>query len=442
MIQVIEQFFKQYQIDIDAKFVIGVSTGVDSMVLLHLLMRLIPHDRLIVAHINHTRRSQSEQEEAYIKDFCEKSGMICHVMRLVDDDFQDGNFQDQARQYRYQFFKQVIQKEKASYLVLAHHLNDDIETIIMRMMRGSSLKALAGMDEYVLERDYILIRPLLRTLKQALQYEAHTHSIFYFEDESNAKDIYTRNHIRHNIIEPLFKQNPNAHLFFLALKDNLTHVSLELNALRDQYIAHIITSEDHGVQFSKQAFLALESFMQNEVLFEVLRPFHFSKVNIEEIKKWIASSQANLKLVYKQITFIKAYDTIRFVYHPVYTNRVSFTVSSEGVYLIDENRLIRVTKKSDKSMANPDKIWYNMSMLPVVIRNVQEGDTIAMEYGTKKVARLLIDAKVDRLDREKVLVLEKEGLILAVFGYAKSIELRSIEHCDLEMELFKENEEC
>ena len=127
------------------KALVACSTGVDSMVLLHLAIKALPITQIVVAHVNHQKRLQSEIEEAYIKKFCDERGIKCYVMRL--DHIDDGNFQSIARNKRYKFFEDIAKKENIKYILLAHHANDNLETIIMRLLKSSSLKGYGGIEK-------------------------------------------------------------------------------------------------------------------------------------------------------------------------------------------------------------------------------------------------------------------------------------------------------
>ena len=122
--------------------VIGVSCGVDSMVLLNLLEKASENYKfnIVVAHVNHKRRAESEEEEAYIRSYCEKKHKL-YVKEMVYNTDHVASFQEYARKERLNFFFDVMEKENASVLFLAHHLNDDIETSIMHFIRGGSLNS-------------------------------------------------------------------------------------------------------------------------------------------------------------------------------------------------------------------------------------------------------------------------------------------------------------
>ena len=165
-------FFKSQNIDyLNKTFVLCISTGIDSSVLLDLFMKFKSTNNIniIVCHVNHHRRKESEEEEEYIRSFCLENNIKLYVKELYFED-DTINFQAKARDLRYEFFDEVMKSEKADYLVLAHHGDDNLETILMRMTRGSSLIGYSGILACFEKNGYSVIRPLLRNSKSSRIY--------------------------------------------------------------------------------------------------------------------------------------------------------------------------------------------------------------------------------------------------------------------------------
>ena len=178
--------------------VLACSTGIDSMVLLNLLLNYTKNSKIIISHINHQKRTQSTLEEEYIKKYCLEKGLKCYVKVLPH--YEESNFQEWARDQRYQFFDEIMEKENADYLITAHHADDNLETIIMRLLKSSSLKGYAGIEELTKKENYYIFRPLLENSKKEIMEYAVKNNIFYYQDDSNYSDDYTRNRIRKYII--------------------------------------------------------------------------------------------------------------------------------------------------------------------------------------------------------------------------------------------------
>ena len=165
---------------------------------------------------------------------------------------------------------EVMNKYNCKYLFLAHHLNDDIETSLMHIIRGSNLKGYAGIEEVVYNNDNkIILRPFLTTLKQDIIDYSKKNNIRYFEDDSNNSDCYTRNRIRHHLVQDIFEENESFEKQFLEFKDNILNSYKIVCDVRDQYIKENIEVLDH-IEFDISSFNQLSEFMRTEVLFELL----------------------------------------------------------------------------------------------------------------------------------------------------------------------------
>ena len=162
----IESHFLFHKDDI---IVIGCSAGPDSMSLVDLLLKVRNKYNLslIIAHVNHNVRKESFIECDFLKKYCIDNNLIFESM--IIDNYGDDNFHNEARNIRYHFFEKIVHKYHANYLMTAHHGDDLIETILMRIVRGSNLSGYSGFHELLNMGDYILARPLLHYTKQQLE---------------------------------------------------------------------------------------------------------------------------------------------------------------------------------------------------------------------------------------------------------------------------------
>ncbi len=436
MINYILNCLNNYNINLEGKkVVVGVSTGVDSMTLLHGLERLPFKVNIIVCHVNHGKREQSTVEETFIRNYCNEHHHKLYCLNLTKHNFSNHNFQEEARLLRQKFFYEVMDKEEANTLLLAHHLNDDIETMLMRMIRGSNLKGYSGIDEFSKNDNKIILRPFLKVLKKEILEYAKANKIVYYDDYTNFEDIYTRNKIRNNVVKELFKVNDNVHLKFMEFKNTINEASIIVNEKRDEFINNKVLISKESISFKKDDFLSNNEFLEHEILFELLKEYKFSKQNISELIKLVKSDKQNIKTIYKNITFVKEYNDIIIYFYELKKEDINIVIDGVGVYPVNEKYEIVVTKKNNNLLTTLNKLWYNSNMLPIVIRSRKDGDKISLECGTKKVKKLLIDEKVGILKREEVLLIEKEDEVLAVLGYGKSIKLKALKDCDLIIEL-------
>ena len=153
------------------KVVVAVSTGVDSMVLLDLLQHLSSKNRpqIIVAHMNHELRKQSQLEERFIRQYCKQNDLKLAVAHWPQTLHPQTGVENAARQARYHFFQEVMKDNQAKILLTAHHQNDLAETMLMKMTRGGQLSQLVGIRDRRPFASGTLIRPLLPFSKQQLK---------------------------------------------------------------------------------------------------------------------------------------------------------------------------------------------------------------------------------------------------------------------------------
>ena len=188
--------------------VIGCSAGPDSMALLHYLIHN-SKNKIICAHINHNVRKESKEEEKYLNNLCKNENIIFESIKI--NKYTENNFENEARKKRYNFYEQILTKYNSKYLFLAHHGDDLIETILMKIERGSNLEGYAGIKEVSKKKNYFIIRPLLEYSKQDLIEYNKRYNIKYYLDKSNEDTTYTRNRYRKNILPLLKIENPNIH---------------------------------------------------------------------------------------------------------------------------------------------------------------------------------------------------------------------------------------
>lgn len=423
--------------------IVAVSTGVDSMVLLYsfLEMRKQYNLNLIVAHINHGKRVASTEEELFLKQFCLDNELIFEVLHLDPHQFDNDNFQKAAREKRYEFFLKLMVKYNGDYLGLAHHANDNMETILMRMIRGSSLDGYAGMRIISQYKGYTIIRPFLTKLKSDLIAYAKENNIKYFEDESNSQSMYTRNRVRKSIIPEILNESSEAYLKFYEFSSNLHQASDCINVFRDSFIKEHIEETEEYQSFKISEFNKNPQYLKLEILFEILKSYNLSKNNVLELLKIIDSPKPNIiSDIKNELSVIKEYDKFMVLKEKPEIYDVDILITQEGVYHLNDTIDIIVTKKVSNLITNSNELWYNTSMLPLRVRSRRDGDKIKLSNGYKKVKDLLIDLKVGILDRQRALLLvNRDDEVLAVFGYAKSAILKASKNNNIIIKIQEKN---
>ena len=293
--------------------VIGVSGGPDSMCLLDLINRIKNEYNLtiVVAHINHGIREESKEEAIYVKQVCEQKGCKFSYKELYFK--KTNNFESRAREERYKFFTELIKKYQASYLLTAHHGDDLIETILMRMARGSNLSGYSGFQAVVEKNEYKLIRPLLYVTKKEIENYNKEKNIPYFIDKTNTCEHYTRNRYRKHMLPFLYQENKNMHKKFIKFSEELERVDKYLK----KQTRSALTSVFEFDKVNLHEFKKLDSLLQRRVLETILeREYgkdiqHVTSRHVELLLLLIKINKANAKLylplqriVYKEYNFL------------------------------------------------------------------------------------------------------------------------------------------
>ena len=226
-----KKFIEKYIVG-DTPCVLALSGGPDSMCLLHLLYSL--HKNVICVHINHKTRKECEEEYAFVKNYLQKLNIPLVYYEI--NSYEKGKFtESEARQIRYQKFLEVCHEYHSNILLTAHHGDDLTETILMRLLRGSSLKGYAGIKQVSNYEDVTLLRPLLTRNKKEIYSYLKKQNIPFVHDKSNDSNDYIRNRIRHEILPLLEKENPYYYQKFLSFSEILQ----EKTSLIDEEISKV-----------------------------------------------------------------------------------------------------------------------------------------------------------------------------------------------------------
>ena len=196
------------------KIVLGLSGGPDSVCLLHILSRLkeVLEIEVYAAHLNHQIRGMEAQKDAlYVSQLCESLGITFFVKSINVPQYCKENklsLEEGARKLRYEMFFEIKEKLNANKIAIAHNMNDQAETVLMRMMRGTGLQGLKGID-YI--RDGVIIRPILEIERGEIEAYCEKYELNPRIDATNLESIYTRNKIRLELI-PYMKENFNSNI--------------------------------------------------------------------------------------------------------------------------------------------------------------------------------------------------------------------------------------
>ncbi|HAR6129482.1 TPA: tRNA lysidine(34) synthetase TilS [Staphylococcus pseudintermedius] len=393
--------------------VVAVSTGIDSMVLLHQLLydETLTYRQLTCLHVHHGLREASEQEATFIQHYCEQHDIPFYMKRLdLSDVVAEGrSIQNDAREMRYQWFDTMMHQLDADGLLTAHHEDDQVETIFYRLFTGKSTRSSLGMSTIEARNGYRLYRPLLNTSKHVIRAYQQQHDVPYFEDTSNASNTYVRNDIRNRILPQIDENAQLKSQQLLKLKAWYDEAFMLMQHEVDNFIERFVTTNAHSFTVSRYAFNALTYHVKILTLDTLLHQFE-DTVTISEraYADWLqklAGPVAQTQLMHtNQWHADIMYDKL-VIMAPMQKSLDTYT--------------IQVTEAGTYRFGCYDVQITDMTDLPgskLCIRSRQPGDRIARHDGHhKKVSRLMIDAKVPAYLRAQIPIIETtHGDILAV----------------------------
>ena len=403
--------------------VLGVSGGPDSMALLSLTLKLKQKKnlKLVCAHVNHNLRKESFEEEKMVKKFCLANGVIFEYMLIKN--YDKDNFHNDARNKRYAFFDNLVKKYHAKYLFTAHHADDLMETILMRIVRGSTLRGYAGFKREDKRLDYIIVRPLINVTKEDINSYLKSENVTFAIDDSNLKDKYTRNRFRHHVIPLLKEEDKNAHLKFKSFSDTLF--------MYEEYVNKVCIEKYKNVYVNNRLdinkFQNLEHLIKEKILYMILEDIYKDKLalinkrHIVLILKIIDSNKANTYInLPNKIKVVKDYNFLSFKEdNKIVTYNIKL---DQDVILPNQHKIIYIKDNDDKSNY-VIRLDSSEIKLPLYIRTRKNGDKIATKNmnGHKKISDLFTDLKLNKDLRDSYPILvDSNDTILWVPGLNKS----------------------
>lgn len=406
--------------------VLGCSGGPDSMALLFVLSSLrkkIPFS-LVCAHVNHNVRKESFAEKEFLEKWCKENEILFESM--VIEHYGDDNFHNEARVIRYHFFEEVVRNYQANYLMTAHHGDDLVETILMRLVRGSTLNGYAGFQRKIVEDGYRLIRPLITLSKEEILRFDREHQIPFVIDSSNEKDKYTRNRYRKTVLPFLKEEEPKYYEKFLKFSRTLTKYSDYIDMLAKREYKNLYEEEKKSLYLSK--FLEIDFVLQEKVLNSILASIYQDDLmlvndrHVQLIYQLIHSKKKNcFAYLPNQIKVVKAYDVLSF-------QRETSQISSYEIELMETAFLPngKVIERVEYCESNGNDVCRLNSSdlcLPLTVRTRKYGDRMALKGmdGHRKVKDIFIDCKVPMQERELwPIVVDATNTVVWIPGIKKS----------------------
>lgn len=404
--------------------VVAVSGGPDSMALLHLLTRAkkVVDITIVCAHVNHNVRKESDDELLFVEKFCMQHGVIFESMKI--EDYGDDNFHNEARTKRYNYFKTITEKYNARYLFTAHHGDDLIETILMRIVRGSTLRGYSGFSKCLKTANYTILRPLIEVTKDEIIKYDKQHKISYVLDGSNQKDVYTRNRFRKYIVPEFKKEDKNVHHKFYKFSKML----LEYNDYIDKQVEKKIKKIYMQGMLDIEQFFKEEHIIQTKIIYYILEHIYQDDLmlindnHVELLYNMMLSKKANSTIYLPNgVKAIKAYNSVIFTFEDIKNNE--YEIDIFDYVNLPNGKNIEVVKKTNLTNNNVCFLASSEIKLPLRVRSRKNGDKMTVKgmLGSKKINDIFIDAKISQKERDLWPIVEdSNGVIVWLPGLKKS----------------------
>lgn len=458
---------EEIQLNDSLTIIVAASGGIDSMVLLNSLLQLKQSEKfdkmdLIVAHFNHQLRENSQRDAEHVITYCQKH-QLPYIVEKWENPEQE-NSEAAARNARYLFLAKVYQNFDGDMLMTAHHLDDQIETFLMRFVRGTTLRGMnviqncqcrsIGIDQDS-SITVKLVRPLLSIPKEAIIQYAYRNHIPFIEDESNKSNYYLRNRLRHEIVPRLMIENEQSY----------RHSDMFVHMLQTSYQAHL----DHFFQaepklalpnanggwtlslpqwwsYSENQRWVYLSILMDERIIHRMGPYSLSLIDslmdlmdpsklpnrqIQASDHWIAKREYDIlsiepesQIIISKENQIQNLDLMNRWYRLSETERIGIFEESPHLNARSAYDVFHINLPSDKQM-------------PIFqVRHRQHGDWMLLKKADghlfhKKIARLFIDQKIPKDQRDKAwLLCTEQQECLWLIGYRKSITAMSQKSTD------------
>lgn len=396
------------------KVLLAVSGGIDSMVMAHLFQHL-PYETGI-AHCNFTLRgNESDLDEELVRKFSQENKIPFFTVRFNTKAYaaEKGiSVQMAARELRYNWFEAIRSENHFDHIAVAHNLNDNVETMLINLVRGTGLAGLSGMKPV----SGMVIRPLLSVTREKIAKYCSDHSVAYREDRSNAETKYTRNKIRHNVIPLLQQINPS---LLKTLSESAERFG-QLNGIVNSYISGL-RSELSSLRDDVYIF-DLEKVKKysnnNTVLFELFRVFNLENSQLDDLLNIIEGRTGSqvitaTHIITRNRNEILVNEITEHKETGIIINGFEDLPSSIKGELLNIDNSFHIPAEASVACIDSEKVLF-----PLEIRKWQPGDSffpLGMNK-KKKLSDYFIDKKYSLPEKEKKKVLVSDGKIVWIVG--------------------------
>ncbi len=422
----VKNFLKEY--NVGTKVICALSGGCDSVVMTHILSKL--GLEVVAIHLNHNwRGEESLRDENFSREFAKSLGIEFYSEKLS---FDVKKTETDAREARYLFFKSCAEKFNSKYVFLAHNKNDNAETLLYRVIKGTGLKGLCSIPKH---RD-IFYRPLLDVTREEIEAYAKENNLKYVNDSSNDSIKYKRNFIRKEILPLVKKINPDV----ICALNNLSQVA----NMQYEIVLNGLNKAKEDIFFNDKIILEKYLLLSEPLKYEIINDFIGADLkyrDFKRIKSYVDFIEKNKtstskKSICKNL-FLEISNGFIFKSHLQDKNMLEIQISQEGEYAFGDKTVVIEKINSMPDFKNlKDAHFANLDFKkPITLRTRRDGD-IFKPYGMSgkmKLKDYLINKKIPRQNRENLLLLAQGKEILCILGVqiSQDIKVNDSKNCYL-----------
>ncbi|ACV57261.1 tRNA(Ile)-lysidine synthetase [Alicyclobacillus acidocaldarius subsp. acidocaldarius DSM 446] len=434
-------FFQQHRLE-TAHAVLGVSGGVDSMVLLHLCQRAAEEapsalGGFSVVHVHHHLRETADRDAAFVERYCREREIPCEIAHVKVVDERGEGLEAAARRARYQALADRA-RVKGGVILVAHHAQDELETFIMRLLRGAGPGGLGAMRPEAEMNGVRVLRPLLAVEKSEIERYAALHGVPHVEDETNEDPRFFRNRVRQVVIPALRAVEPRA--------EEKVRQALELLWAEDAYMRELaceaarrvaVCGADGRIAFSASRLGELHVSLQRRVIHILLNCFsarEWTLAHVEAVRRLALSGPPSGEVhLAADVRCVRSYDNLYIghppIARPAVETAVAWDLHSAAEVLVGEGevrwrfRRLRVAHPASARMPSP---WWLLLPADVsraeIAMGVPTSERVPLfgGHGTKKLQDVFTDAKLPRAWRARWPLLRVDGDIVWIPGIMRS----------------------
>ncbi|MFO7655878.1 MAG: tRNA lysidine(34) synthetase TilS [Bacteroidales bacterium] len=400
------------------KIVAAVSGGIDSMVMLHLLIKL--NYKPAVAHCNfHLRGQESDGDENFVKQYAEKNKLHFHNVSFDTKKYAEEkklSIQMAARELRYEWLNKTALENRYDYIAVGHNSDDSIETFFINLTRNAGIHGLTGIKP----KNNRIVRPLMFASRKEITVYAQNNDVLFREDSSNSETKYLRNKLRNNVIPEIEKINPAFRQNIHEVIEKMKEAEKLLDEVTEQYRKDLVTHSGEKICINFRKLPGTE--IARTILFELLKVYGFNGSQAAEIAVSL-NNQPGSQFFSPTHWLVKDRDhLIISVIKPITLQEV-FIGPGPGDICSPIKLSFRVVKKPDDFVIprrkNSVALDADKLVFPLKLRRWEKGDRF-MPFGMyhfKKLSDFFVDNKLSLADKEQVWVIESDEEIVWIVNY-------------------------